>query len=308
MSFMSVIVARMAEEHFTIVYDGRALVTGRIDVRDLAPSLIGLANSISVASRILHPESAEPGLEITAQREGSFEVDLILNGIQHVWPVIQDHLSRPQYGTATELITFIGVLFGGFKYITRKSGLPVQDKTILSSGQVRITFADGSKLELPQESVAIAENPIFRKAARTMIDPIARQGVEEIKLQHPSVEDVEIFHDDVESFEFTAERSLISDIESTMTLKAVSISFARKNKWRFTEGDNSFYAKIEDDQFLANIQSNAENFVANDIYTCRIRTQTWLNDDGSLHPERTILEVITHQHGMEQGTFDDIPE
>lgn len=294
----------MAEETFTIVYDGGGLATGRINVRDLAPSLIGLADSISVASRLLHPEVPEPGLEITANREGSFRVDLILNGIQQVWPAVQGYLARPQFETAAELIAFISVIFGGYKYIIKKAGLPIQESVTLPSGQLSITFHDGSRLELPEESVRIAENPVFRKAARTMIDPIVRQSVEEIKLHHQTIPDVEINHDDAEGFEFTSEKSLISDTESTMTLKAVSISFARNNKWRFTEGDNSFYAKILDEAFLANVQSNAEDFVANDIYTCKVRTQTWLNDDGSLYPERTILEVVSHQRGMTQGTFE----
>lgn len=301
----------MAEESFTIIYDGRSLRSGRINVRDLAPSLIGLANGISVASQVLHPDKAEPALEIKANNEGSFEVDLVLNGIQDVrnaWPVVQDYILRPQFQAMAELTGLVMAVLAAINFIAKRAGKKIQTSETLNPGEVRITFEDGSQLDLPADSLTIAENVIFRKAAKAIVAPMAGAAIEEIKFRHRSNPEIVIKAEDVDSYEFSSERSLVDDSISIMILKAVSITFARENKWRFTTGDYTFFAKIEDEIFLNKIHSNSENFVANDIYRCRVQTKTWQGDDGSLQPERIILEVLEHRAGMIQSVFDEIED
>src|SRR5688500_11839084 len=46
----------MAETTFGVVYDGPALETGRMPVRDLAPALLALGQLFSEASRFVYPE------------------------------------------------------------------------------------------------------------------------------------------------------------------------------------------------------------------------------------------------------------
>lgn len=61
----------MAESAFTVTYDGPALATGRIPVRDLAPALLALGELFLDASSLVNPDR-EP---VPAQPE-LIEVDV----------------------------------------------------------------------------------------------------------------------------------------------------------------------------------------------------------------------------------------
>ena len=64
---------------FHIIYDGPALKENNIDVRDLAPSLLALSDTIEVANNILNRGRAKVALNIKASfKSGSFGVDLNL--------------------------------------------------------------------------------------------------------------------------------------------------------------------------------------------------------------------------------------
>lgn len=68
----------MAETEFGVRYDGTALATGTMPVRDLAPALLALGDLFSEESLLLHPEREPVALNIKATNEGSFVVKLLL--------------------------------------------------------------------------------------------------------------------------------------------------------------------------------------------------------------------------------------
>src|SRR5687768_3566442 len=96
-------VGAMARSDLEVRYDGPAIVDGRMDVRTLAPSLIGLADAVQAASRELYPGAPDVTLEIRATGEGSFRVLLDLARLADV-----DLLSG---NTMTALANIKAVLF-----------------------------------------------------------------------------------------------------------------------------------------------------------------------------------------------------
>ena len=296
----------MAEEQFTITYKGNYQEGGRVSVRDLAPSLIGLADSISRASQLIDPESPEPNLEITAWHEGSFIVDLILSGASTNLPHARDWLLSPNVLAAESLSVIVGGVFGAFKYLKSCRGKRIQGKTPIPGNKLEITLDDGLIIIIPKISEKIAEDYNFQKSARAVLEPIARDTVEEIQLHHADAEDILIKGEDIPGFEPPSERHQVSDTEAVMTLQPLSVWFRGQNKWKFYDGVNTFSAKLEDEAFQTKIALGLENFVATDIFICKVRTITWQHSNGTIESERTILEVIDHQHGITQLTFDDI--
>jgi hypothetical protein len=66
-------------EHFTVRYDGPALADHTIPVTALAPALLSLSELFNVAHGIASTNATlPPALEVRANREGSFAVDLVL--------------------------------------------------------------------------------------------------------------------------------------------------------------------------------------------------------------------------------------
>ena len=57
--------------HFSIKYDGPALATHQMDVRELAPALIALSSMLEEANRALYSDSAEVRVNVN----GSFNLE-----------------------------------------------------------------------------------------------------------------------------------------------------------------------------------------------------------------------------------------
>lgn len=298
----------MAEEHFSITYNGRSVQAGRISVRDLAPSLIALADTVSAASRLIQPEVPEPGLEIKAQRPGSFAVDLIINAERQIWPAIQEGLLRPQVAAGLVLSSLVASIFGAIRFVSWAKGRKIKSNHPVANGQVRITMEDGTTIDLPKDSLTLAGDIVFRRAAREVIEPLARQSVTDIRLERESIEPVILTSEDVSSFDKLGEKKLLHRSTSRKVLQPVLVAFQPGNKWRFTDGQIKFYATVEDERFLAKIKSGVEEFVSTDHFLCDVKTETWQLENGTAQTERTILRVVEHNRASHQMFFDEIIE
>lgn len=64
--------------NFELMFDGEALKSGQIDVRDLAPSLLALADLIEEASNLANGQNTKINIQVKSDfRKGSFLVDLV---------------------------------------------------------------------------------------------------------------------------------------------------------------------------------------------------------------------------------------
>jgi hypothetical protein len=82
-----------------------------------------------------------------------------------------------------------------------------------------------------------------------------------------------------------------------LVLRPVKVAFTEGNKWRFSDGETTFYAAIEDVQFVARVDLGTERFAKNDMLRVRLRTRQTRGTDGDLHTERTVLQVLEHISG-----------
>jgi hypothetical protein len=64
---------------FQIVYDGPSVRNGEMDVRELAPALMAIADLCQEANTILNGSDAVVGVNIKAIRRGSFLAHLVLD-------------------------------------------------------------------------------------------------------------------------------------------------------------------------------------------------------------------------------------
>ena len=78
-----------------------------------------------------------------------------------------------------------------------------------------------------------------------------------------------------------------------MVLSIASVVFREGNKWRLSDGENTFYATIEDEAFLARMRQGSVSFRSGDMLRCRMEV-TQVRRGGRLHTERRVLEVLEH--------------
>ena len=83
-----------------------------------------------------------------------------------------------------------------------------------------------------------------------------------------------------------------------MLARIVSVNF-EQGKWRFTDGTNSFWASVEDEEFLSRVDSRDVSFAKGD--TLRIRY--FIRQDlraGRLSSEYIITKVLDLQPAPKQ--------
>src|SRR4051794_19513081 len=98
---------------FELTFDGPALATGRMPVRELAPALLALGDLFHEAHVISAPTEAPVELEVrAAPRRGSFEVSLYLSTSDVV-----NLLTSSEAVAAGTIITLVGGVVGLFKLI-----------------------------------------------------------------------------------------------------------------------------------------------------------------------------------------------
>jgi len=110
---------------------------------------------------------------------------------------------------------------------------------------------------------------------------------------------IDVLKSDAPSFGPVAIDTPLVESESTIGLAIESPTFKEGNKWRFFDGQNSFYAEVADEEFLAKVNDGRERFGKGDILIVRMKT-TQVSALETLKIERTILEVIKHKIGYHQ--------
>ena len=169
----------------------------------------------------------------------------------------------------------------------------IKDHQHVEPGLVKLTLEDGDTLEFPAEVFALYRNVQVRKRAREVVEPLDRPGVDRLDFRIEKEVGVSISASDVPAFEPPGdiEVSLLVR-ESEMVLAIASVAFIEGNKWRFSDGERTFYATIEDKAFLDRVEQG-EPFRKGDFLECQIRVEQSQHGN-SLHTEYYVTEVKRH--------------
>lgn len=82
-------------------------------------------------------------------------------------------------------------------------------------------------------------------------------------------------------------------------MQIISVAFEH-GKWQFSSGSNRFFAKIEDENFLNDVEKNIQQFGSTDVLKVHLRTRQYIDKTGLLKSEYTVLRVLDHQRGGQQ--------
>lgn len=293
---------RVARAAFGVSYDGSALATGRMEVRDLAPALLALGDLFADAGRLLYPDQPPVALTIEATGDGSFLVNLAL--VSDAWGQIIDIFGS---STATaldnlkDLIIGVGGLYVVVKQIKNRRFTTQQ----AGPGHIRLLLDDGTALEIPSDVWRLYERVEIRRKALEVIKPLKREGIDLLKFSDGPRITVTVETSDVPAYQLpdVSEAVLLDDVREQL-VEIVSVTFTEGNKWRFSDGQQVFYAAMEDPEFLNRIESRAEAFRKGDVLRCRMRIIQTRRSDG-LHTEYFLTDVLEHIPPPTQMSLED---
>lgn len=289
---------RVADEQFQITYDGPALQTNRMDVRLLAPALLGLADVIQAANRVVNPDRPQPGLHIEASREGSFAVELLLIDPASLIDRAVGLFSSREAGAAANALGIFTAATAAVAFVARLAHKRIRRQEQIRPGWVRITFDDDTTIELPAEAPILAADLEFRRAANQMVEPLRMEGIETVSISRHREEAVRVVRDDLPGFEVPeAGEVLLNDQVRTVALRLRNVAFVPGNKWRVSDGDNDLFVTMDDASFVERVNTNEESFAAGDILQCDLRTQQWQTQSGAIRNEHTVTRVLNHVRG-----------
>lgn len=288
--------------HFSIKYDGPALVGHQMDVRELAPALIALSELLEQANKAAFPDAAEVRVHIQGNfKGGSFGVDLV--AMQTIAQQLVSMFSGPEATGAANLFAILGGigllgsggLIGVIKWLRGRKPTTIKfegDKTIfeLRESETVETF------EVDLVAGKLYQSRIVRQSLAKVIKPLEREGVDVFACGLDGKTEAVVTKQDVNSFLMSASvADIVSDtLSEGVLLQIESAVFKDDNKWRFSDGSTPFFAEITDQRFLARINSGDERFGKGDVLIVDLRRIQSISDAG-LKLEYVIDKVSEHR-------------
>ncbi|REE74373.1 hypothetical protein C8E05_3808 [Rhodococcus wratislaviensis] len=293
----------MATEQFDVTFDGPALDEHRMDVRELAPALLALADAFQTAQTVVAPDARRANLEITASREGSFAVDLVLNSnlIDQALNLLGGrHVTAAANGGG--LLGLVLLAVNGIKWLRNRT-YTSQD---IGDGTVRITTADGDSITLPAESISLVQSNDFRQATQRFTAPLNSEGITSVSIGGPNFPPLMIDQSDLPAFNPSAgDLTVVSDNTIEQVVTVDSVPFRETLQWRLNDGSTNFTATMQDAAFRDRIRRRDVQFGEGDKLRAEIRTIQTMDTNGTLTTQRTIERVIEHLPGPVQGSLFD---
>lgn len=274
---------------FRISYDGPALETHEMDVRELAPALIALNDTLEEINNEINNGHTEISIKVKGTfKTGSFPIDLTV--YQHLLPLLNFLGSQPMAG-AMNLITLIILLGELIKWVNNrriKSVIQIDDKTEIQIGEEKKLW--------PSQVFDLFKNYKVRQGFENFIaKPLSKEGMTSVEFKVREDNPFRITSDEALAFWAPVpEDEFLSENTYEATLQIVNAAFQEGNKWRFTDGAASFFAIIKDNNFIDKVQSSKAHFSKDDILKVKLRKIQFESLDG-IKTEYEVVEVLNHR-------------
>jgi hypothetical protein len=292
------------ETAFSVLYDGQPVAEGTMDARDLAPSLLALADLVDEAAPLVDPSLPQVSLRVRSDfQKGSFEV--LLGLAEQVNSGVLAVFGSPTAQAWSTLLSILGIsgLLGLLQLIKKSKGRKPTTVTIERTERVSVTFEGDEPISVDARTWKLFNSGRARRAVERLVSPLLEKGFDVFKVRHKGKETLAV--DKSEAPYFVAppehEGETISEVNARLVI--VAPSFQPGNKWRVNDGARSLHVLIEDPAFERAVQQGAEAFRKGDRLHVTLRTRQWM-EDGILRAEYSIVKVHRHEPGPQQTKID----
>ncbi|MGE4072690.1 MAG: hypothetical protein AB7E72_16095 [Lysobacterales bacterium] len=294
--------------HFRITYDGTALQTHEMEVRQLAPALHALGDLLESANHVVGSSRGKVAVNVKGSfKTGSFGIDIAL--VQSITDQMIDLLTTRETQATATLLALLGLsakdaaksvsngLIGVVRWLR---GRRIVTVTTLDDGLVKIETDDDSIITELQV-LALLKDAATMKALQGVIhDPLQNDGIDSFASGTDDAIECGITKEESAWFAYVErDAEPLNSYERECWLLIESPSFKDGNKWKVSDGSVTFHAAIEDADFLQKIEDGIERFGKGD------RLHVVLRVDQSQTPSRLMTEyaitsVMEHKAPFKQ--------
>jgi hypothetical protein len=295
----------MDMSEFRITYDGPALETSEMDVRELAPALLAIGDLLDAATRSLCGDQVKPQINVRGSfKTGSFGIDFTL-----ATSLVNRMRELFSGNEATAIANALAIL-GALGFVARKSGKglfavlkwlrgrPVERVEVKQNSA--ILHVQGELLEIELSVLTLLRNVSVREASERVLSPLSREGI----TLFSAGTDLEVV-ETVQASEIgwfhapQPEDELLVDEVRKMAFSIVSLAFKDDNKWRLYDGAATIHASIADLGFLKRVDTNQVSFAKGDVLVCNVRVRQWQTLTGA-RTEYEVTDVVEHRTAARQ--------
>lgn len=277
-----------------VTYDGSALSNHEMDVRELAPALLAIADVFDAISDVDYGKPGIVSLRVRGSfQTGSFAVELSL-AANRLTQVLDFFSSKPLSGAGI-LLALITAFYDIIRFLRRlraREVLRVENR----SGQLIVVLQDGAELPVEERILRYLLHPRLLPGLEAVVAPLHREGVDQVAFGTDSRVDEVVTKADLPFIRalVPSPESLLVDEVRRMALTVVSVAFREENKRRVSDGERVFYVAVADDAFLDRVNRREETFAKDDILVGDVRIRQHQTVAG-LRTEYIMEKVQEHR-------------
>lgn len=289
--------------NFRLTYDGPALASSEMDVRELAPALLAAGDLLDASTRALNGERSKPQINVRGSfKVGSFGIDftLVADWAMAVKDIFASD-SATALANASTILALLGLvgkkmgLLGALKWVRGRKITRVE-----ISKEVATIYVDDESIEVDARVVALLRDLDVRESFDKLLAPLDRDGIDKFASGTDETIDQIVTKDERAWFHSpSAEDVLILEDTRKMAFSIVSLAFKEDNKWRLYDGSATIHATITDHEFIRRVDQNIERFAKGDSLICMVKVRQWQTTNG-VRTDYDVIEVLEHRQASRQ--------
>lgn len=291
----------------TIRYDGPALSGHEMDVQDLAPALLALAEIVQIANRRFNGTETSIKVLVNADVEQRcFMIDVSL--VQSFLDQAKGLLGSDHVKTAREIAEWVGLLSGGtiglfqlLKFLrgAQDSAAPLHIQAD-GTGNVIVT-GNGNTIVVPQQVYQLAQEPKAVEKAKAVMRPLQKEGYETLAFLDGGSEIFEVNSSEAKGIEDLQSQPLsdmpsesVSQIRGQVRIK--SAQYEGENQWGFLWNGRPINAEMVDQAALwvADFQANKIDAPPNSILDVSMLETAQLDAQGLIVGKASYRVTMVH--------------
>jgi len=256
----------------TIRYDGSELVNHQMDVQELAPALLALAEMAQLTNKRFNGDAVSMNVLVKADIEQHcFQLDIHL--VQNILETAKQLFDTDNFKTAKEIAEILGFVSGGmfsiwtiWKKASEKFDTnPITISTTQHDGLTTIVYGSGSSpITVNNNTYSVAIDPAMIELGKKVLKPLECAGYDTVGFYPDNKPTVEWSEEEARNFIKLPTQHINPDIDPKTDLNVTSIrTFVSvktqrndgKARWEIKWANKAVWVSIEDFDWLHRFQS-----------------------------------------------------